>query len=350
MNMRVCQQEHNCPRKSLVTRGLIWLAFACLITACSGNQPIKPWADLQIPGVKKIPGIEALQAHSDVIRVYHAVTYQSKLDSNATHVLLQNGQAVYDARLDGSQLHAVMLPCSESVAVAPGGQRVACVSDTGIQIHDLTNRNADVTLTGAGSYAGYPTWAPDGHHLASVTGLEGGCSIAIFDISPTLDTHLVELLSLPQFLTQEPGGSGCSVTRLTWSPDGTQFAFIDNNTLTLYDLPVAPLHLLTQSINSSPLLHTVSRGQVVALGRCSPHSGLSWAASSRTLTFVDLRGQRIEQVDILTYATSTLLTQHAASLFDVSWTPDGKHLLFVLGIASDELTPPPSQIYVYTPS
>ncbi|HET9979986.1 MAG TPA: hypothetical protein VFQ32_06065, partial [Ktedonobacterales bacterium] len=58
----------------------------------------------------------------------------------------------------------------------------------------------------------------------------------------------------------------------------------------------------------------------------------------------------IEQVDIESHDTSTLLAQHAAGVFALSWTPDGKQLLFVLGLASDELSVPPSQIYVYTPT
>ncbi len=332
-------------------RQMIWIAVAILATACSGNRPIQPWADLQISGVKKIPGIEALQKNSDVDRVYHAVTYQSKLDGNATHVLFENGQAVYDMRLDGSQLHIVKLPCSESVAVAPGGQWVACRTNSDIVLHDLTTYHANITLSDAGQYPGYPTWAPDGHHLAVMTSLGGGCSVGIYDVSFAAgSTHLVALLSLPRFVTQESNGTGCSAKRLTWSPDGTQFAFIDIDLRTLYDLPIGSLHVLTGPDTLPPITQVMIGDQLIQLGKCSSTSGLAWSTSSKTLTFVDFDGRNIEQVDIATHDTTTTIAQRVAEIFDLSWVPDGKHLLFVLGRASDVLTAPPSQLYVYTPS
>ena len=332
-------------------RWLIWLTLVILVTACSGNQSIKPWADLQLPGVTKIPGIENLQKNSDIDRVYHAITYQSQLDGDATHVLFENGQAVYDMRLDGIQLHTVTLPCSESVAVAPGGQWIACRTNTDIVMHDFTAHQADITLSDAGQYPGYPTWAPDGHHLAIMTSLGGGCSIGIFDISFTTgSTHLVALLSLPRFVTEESDNVGCSVY-LTWSPDGTQFAFIDTDLWALYDLPIGSLHLLTRPETLPPITQAMTGDQLIRLGeKCRSHSGLAWAATSKALTYVACTGRTIKQTDIVTHETTTLLVQGAAGVFDLSWTPDGKRLLFVLGIASDELTPPPSQLYVYTPS
>jgi WD40 repeat protein len=332
-------------------RWLICLAFVIVLTACSGNRPIKPWADLQMPGVQKIPGIEALQPMSAAARVYSAMTYQSKLDGNAIHVLFENGQAAYDMRLDGSQLHPVTLPCYDSVAVAPGGQWLVCSSNTGIQIHDLTQRTPDFTLDNAGQYAGNSTWAPDGRHLAVVTDLAGGCSIGIFAITfDSRQTTLVALLSLPQFATQAADTVGCSVKSLAWSPDGTQLAFLDLGTQRLYDLPITSLQLLTRPVTAPPITQVISGNQVVQIGeRCCLHSGLAWDASSKALTYVDIIGRAIKQVDIATQEITTVLTQDAAGVFSPSWTPDGKQLLFVLGIASDELTPPPSQIYVYTP-
>ena len=182
-----------------------WLLFMALLlllfcTACSGNVTVKPWADLHMPGVTKIPGIEGLQDHESIDRVYSAMTYSSSLDGNAIHVLFENGQKVYDMRLDGSQLHPVALPCSDSVAVAPGGQWVACRAQYDIVLHDLAYPEPDITLTGAGEYPGYPTWAPDGHHLAAVVRLGDVCSIAVFDISFASGTnHLIALLGLPRF-------------------------------------------------------------------------------------------------------------------------------------------------------
>jgi WD40 repeat protein len=304
-----------------------------------------------MPGVQKIPGIEALQPTSAAARVYNAMTYQSHLDGNATHVLFENGQAAYDMRLDGSQRHPVTLPCYDSVAVAPGGQWLVCSSNTGIQIHDLTQRSPDFTLADAGQDSGNSTWASDGRHLAVVTRLAGGCSIGIFAISfDSRQTTLVGLLSLPQFVTQAADTVGCSVKSLTWSPDGTQLAFIDLDTQRLYDLPIASLQLLTRPTTSPPITQVISANQLVQIGeRCCIHSGIGWTASSKALTYVDFYGRTIKQVDIATHEITTLLAQDAADVYDLSWTPDGKQLLFVLGIGPGELTPPPSQIYVYTP-
>jgi WD40 repeat protein len=305
-----------------------------------------------MPGVQKIPGIEALQPTSSAARVYNAMTYQSHQDGNATHVLFENGQTAYDMRLDGSQLHAVTLPCYDSVAVAPGGQWLVCSSNIGIQIHDLTQRTPDFTLANAGQHAGNSTWAPDGRHLAVVTDLAGGCSIGIFAITfDSRQTILVALLSLPQFLTQEGDYVGCSVKSLAWSPDGTQLAYWDLDTQRLYVLPIAPLHLLTRPVTSPPITQVISGSQLVQIGeRCCLHSGIGWDVSSTALTYVDIIGRTIKQVDIATQEITTVLTQDAAGVFSPSWTPEGKQLLFVVGIASDELTPPPSQIYVYTPA
>jgi WD40-like Beta Propeller Repeat len=333
-----------------------WLLLALLllvsVTACSGNQPIKPWGDLHMPGVKKIPGIEALQPLSAVARVYDAATYQSRLDGNETHVLFENGQTVYDMRLDGSQLHPLTLPCSESVAIAPGGVWIACRTNTDIVFHDLTNRYGDFTLTGAGQYPGLPSWAPDGQHFAAVTDLGGGCSIGVFDVSFAAgSTNLVALLSLPQFVERASDYVGCSVGRLAWSPDGTQLAFIDVTFQRVYDLPIDSLHVLTRPRTSPPITKVIERDDLIRLGdKCCLHSGLAWTASSTVLTYVDHIGRNIKQADIMSHDVTTLLAQNAAGVFGLSWTPDGKHLVFVLGIASDELTPPPSQIYVYTPS
>lgn len=333
-----------------------WLFFVVLLllvccTACSGNVDVKPWGDLQLPGVQKIPGIEMLQKDSDVNRVYHALTYQSAADSGATHVMFAVGQSVYGMRLDGSQLHQIALPCSESLAVAPGGHWLACVTNTDIVIHDLTDHQPDFTLSDTGQFPGYPTWAPDGHHLAVVASLSGGCSVAIFDIVfPSEDAHLTDVLSLPRFASEGPTGPGCSVARLTWSPDGVQLAFIDIDLWAVYDFPIASLHILSQPNTTPTVTRVITGDQLVRLGKCSINSGLAWTASSKSLTFVDALGWNIEQVDIESHDTSTLLAQHAAGVFDLSWTPDGKHLLFVLGLASDELTVPPSQIYIYSPT
>jgi Tol biopolymer transport system component len=333
-----------------------WLSLTLVtllfVAACSGNQPVNPWGDLQAPGLRKIPGIEALQPLSAVARVYHAVTYQSTLDANTTHVLFEVGQTVYDMRLDGSQLRPLSLPCSESVAVAPGGGWIACQTNTDIVIHDMSDRDPDVTLTDAGEYAGLPTWAPDGRHLAVVTKLDGGCSIGIFDIAlGSQHPQRVALLSLPRFTVQVADSIGCSVTELTWSPDGTQLAFIDRTEWAVYDLPIGSLHLLTRS-STLPLITRVLTGDQMARlgGKCSSQGGLAWTASSKALTYVDFYGRTITQVDIGTADTTTVLAQHAADVFSLSWTPDGSHLLFVLGLTSDELTVPPSQLYVYTPS
>lgn len=338
-------------RSLRITQWLIWLTLALLVSACSGNQALKPLADLQMPGISKIPGISDLQQHSNVDRIYHATTYQSHVDGNTTHVLFEVGQTAYDMRIDGSHLHPVTLPCSESVAVAPGGQWVACRTSTSVELHDVTNQRSDITINDIGQYPYSPSWAPDGHHLAVVTRLGGGCSVAIFGVSFSAgSTNVIALLSLPRFVTQESSGLGCSMESLTWSPDGTQLAFIDNDLWAVYNLPIASMHLLTRPINSPPLTLTITGDQMVRLGKCSSHSGLAWTASSKELTFVDLHGWNIEQVDVATHDMTTLIEQHTAGAFGLSWTPDGKQLLFVLGVVSDELTPPPSQMYVYTPS
>lgn len=338
-----------------------WLLFVALLlpllllfcTACSGNVTVKPWGDLQLPGVQKIPGIEALQQQSDGNRIYDLVTYLSPLDGHRTHIIVRlgYGRAFYDIRLDGGQLQPIILPCDEVPTITSDGQWLACRTNTDIVVHDLTSHQPDFTLPNVGQNPGNSAWAPDGRHLAVMTHLAGGCSIAIFDITfSSEDGYLTNVLSLPLFVTEGPTGPGCSAFSLTWSPDGTRLAFIDIDTLSLYDIPIASMHILDQPNTTPTITRVITGDQLARLGRCNVHSGLAWTPSSKALTFVDASGWNIEQVDIESHDTSTLLAQHAAGVFALSWTPDGKQLLFVLGLASDELSVPPSQIYVYTPT
>ena len=94
----------------------------------------------------------------------------------------------------------------------------------------------------------------------------------------------------------------------------------------------------------------VANTALLALGETSYDSTPVWSPDSQRLTYVSVDWWSIMQVDIQTHAVSTVLTQHEAGIFGISWTPDGEHLVFVLGISGDLNAVPPFQLYTYSPS
>ena len=80
-------------------------------------------------------------------------------------------------------------------------------------------------------------------------------------------------------------------------------------------------------------------------------TSLAWQhGSPPTLTFVAFPGDHLQQIDIDTGAQATLFKTDETGLFGISWTPDDRHLVFGFGRGGEPMvTPPPDQLYVYTP-
>jgi hypothetical protein len=338
-----------------------WANLALLLAGCEQGLPAaKPLVDLHLPGVTKIQGIENL--HSGPRRgVIDAVTaYMAGDGAQGAHVLFTEDHDLYDVGLDGSAPRSLALRCVGTVAVTADGRWAACLSDGGIALTALGARQPGGGHTvlpwslGDPASASSPTWAPDGHHLAVVTHQGSGCSIADYTVSPTYDAvRLTELLDFPEFVTQ---GSvlGCTISGLSWSPNGSWLAFVADSHFTLYGLSLVPyLPLLLQPAGGPGTL-IVPADMLIRLSNVEAFSPPVWSrvGGRLALTVVgDL--QSIVRIDLVTRQRTVLLSVNEGLIPAVSWTPDGRQLIFALS-----QIPPcpecgfsftPSQLYVFTP-
>lgn len=354
MKVKLCYRTRCWQRHTFVEVLGIWLMGILVLTACSGSSANpKSFQDLQIPGANRILGVEAVEEDTGIHVISSIATYQSVIDNRRTHVLFLLRHSVYDMRLDGSNLRRIAISCGVPIAVAPDGRWMACPATSKgiITMHDLTGESPDhnIIISTDGGYLDGLTWSQDARHLALINGLEGGCSISIYEVSDShSDVDLAAVLSLPEFRVQEAAGVGCSATNLVWSPDGRQLAFVERGGWTVFSLSLSSLHLALQEPITSLTKLIITPNTLNTLANSSYQSNLSWAQSPDVLAFVGSDGRTIEQVNTLTHSDTVLLTQKTAGIFGLSWTPSGGQLLFVLGLPWDENMPPPSQIYVYT--
>ena len=78
---------------------------------------------------------------------------------------------------------------------------------------------------------------------------------------------------------------------------------------------------------------------------------LAWSNNSAKITYVDAQGRSIMQYDVTTDAATILLGALPERVCNLSWTPSGRQLVFVLCREEIPESPTPAaQPYVYTPS
>lgn len=201
----------------------VCLVVALCLASCSGNVRQAPLATPHVAGVVPIPGITALEQRLHDPYLYEMATYAAADDpASPTHLLLQLDHNLYDARLDGTQLHRVpsALPCDETFSVTPDGRWVACGNADGIALIPLASQTGEesrqIVRNQANDFEGYPAWAPDGQHLGVVNHLGGGCAIGIYAIQGDYATaNLIAVLAFPQFATPDPPNVQCGVTGLS---------------------------------------------------------------------------------------------------------------------------------------
>lgn len=331
-----------------------------LTASCSGpHVSQKPFADLHLPYVTKVPGVEQLELQTRDRDFFGMTTYQPRADTGQPHILFGVYNTLYDVRLDGS-LRSTHPACGEPITITRDGRWAACNADAvGIALLDLNEANAARPLpflltNDDGTYVGDPTWAPDGKHLAVFSQRWGGCAIEIYNVS--LEDALASLavvLPLPQFADHRTAHAYCRIHGLTWSPDGARFAFGgDARTMPIYTLSLATVWpLLSSKAGASSTVVTITPNMLRVVGTSDWVTVPVWGPTAGTLTFISYIGHSVEQLNLATGAKATILTQDVTNITRLSWTPDGKHLVFAFGggNVAGEVTPAPAQLYVYSP-
>ncbi|HEU5440428.1 MAG TPA: hypothetical protein VFU88_14140 [Ktedonobacterales bacterium] len=315
-----------------------------------------------------IPGITDLEQRLHDPYLYDIATYAAPADpASPTHLLFQLDHNLYDARLDGTQLHRVpsAIPCDETFAVTPDGRWVACGNADGIALIPLASQTGEgsrqIVRNQDHDFEGYPAWAPDGQHLGVVNSMGGGCAIGIYAIQGDYATaNLIAVLAFPQFATPDPPGARCGVTGLSWSPDGSWLTFQvrrPSGILTLYGVQIASVlpDLLRGSGDVNPSQVTtvpVSADVLLDLGETAQALAPTWRHAGHALAVTDPRGNTIVEVDRASRQQQTLLGSLPEHVCSSSWTPDDQHLVFLLCRQEGSLAagPPPAQPYIFTPS
>jgi len=337
--------------------GALLLAIVLLASAChsAGAPTFGPLPDLRLSGVTKIPGISELEQRINVHDILSMTTYTpSSSAGRRARILFSLGGTIYDVGLDGADLHSLGGTCPHPDSVSTDGRWLICNPGAGIRLMDLRLGGEGAALhlspTGITGFQS-PAWAPDGRQLAVMTSEPEPCTIAIYAVVPEHATATrTAQLTLPQFATSGPTGAACGAGELAWSPDGAWLSFVDITAQsTAYAVPLAKALARTRPTDGIPTVELTADLLMTAAIDIRPNSAPVWSPVADTLTFVSRDGESIREVNVRTGEQRTLLTQRVADIFAVSWTPDGQHLVFVLGLGHDENLPPPAQIYVYTP-
>ena len=350
------------------------LAFFCLLAlslnGCSGRlPPAAPLQELHAPGLVRLDAFARLQASTGNLQVRSLVAYNTAGTPGATHLLILAG-LLYDVTLDGSApIRAIQGPtCDLLGGVDETSGQVLCekvVPSGVIAFHPDTatttwlGRPLVAGVTWEDQY-GYPAWRPDGRDFAAVhthvhqqdiaqgadrthsSQQDNSQDIAIFAVDGALTNvqHVATLALPPQ--------PSFVIHWLSWSPDGKWLAFAggSGNLSTTYGIRIASLLPQRPQSGGDPLLVTLHPDQVIKLLNQFV-TGQAWQPTGDNLAYMD--GERLTEMNVATGQSRTLLTIPDGYLCGLTWTPDGKRLIFAqCRGAPVESSPPLAQIYIYT--
>ena len=350
------------------------LCIALLFSGCSGGLPApQPLKDLHLSGVTQVPGITTIHPGVNLGKISAVVAYSAAGDLRTPHILFLLDGDLYDVKMDGSALRRIPLthPCiSPSLSVTSDGKWLVCEDDEGDEISALTAQPSDggrqILPNEAGNRVGDPSWSPDGHRIALVSHQGGGCSIALYATSSLYDHfELSAIIPLPEFATRG-GASECSISDLSWSPDGTWIALVVNGLhgdhpgpllpAALYALHIAPIAREIPALGSPAVTIADASALLDLLGMTGVFAAPSWSrnASGWTITYVDGIQQAITSVDLVTGHQTQVLHIDEGILTTLSWAHDSSHLVFVQNSIPQclecraPMVPLPSHLYVYT--
>jgi Tol biopolymer transport system component/DNA-binding winged helix-turn-helix (wHTH) protein len=204
-----------------------------------------------------------------------------------------------------------------SPALSPDGRQVAFSwdgqnrdnQDIYVKLLDTAN---PVRLTTDPAADDMPVWSPDGRRIAFLRTEQSKGQRTTIRILPALGGSDRELLQVA------PGEFFVSGA-LSWSPDGEWLAFAEK---TKRDEPYT-LHMLSLETGERRRLTSVDSW---LYGDQAP----TFSPDGRSLAFVRLRTYGISDLYVLPVAGGkpTRITRNHAKIFGLSWTADGKDLVF----------------------
>lgn len=257
--------------------------------------------------------------------------------------------------------------------VSPDGRRIIYVRNYSDIIADRYRQNLWIidrdggnhqALTTGSENHGSPRWSPDGSRIAYVGNQDGSSQLYVRWMDSGREARVAQL-------TGSPSG-------IAWSPDGTQIAFsmfVPAQRPSFVQMPAAPRGAqwserarMTENLvyrrdgrgylqpgNSHIFVVSAAGGAIrqVTRGDYDHGGGVSWTPDGRALVFAanrrddaeyEPRGARIWHVDLAS-GTMTALTDETGPAFGAQVSPDGRHIAF-LGYTDEEYSYQQNELYV----
>jgi Tol biopolymer transport system component len=213
--------------------------------------------------------------------------------------------------------------------LSPDGRLLVYGSKAGLTMFDLASRETSMIPEGTGCR--YPSFAPDGQHLAAVCYDEPDllATIHIFDLSGKARSEIYVAVDQKE------------IGFLAWSPDGKMLAYQK------WDVPTAPAHVDSlYLVNTVCFKDTKSCPQKIRLLASSRRSFYSsrvfWSPDSQNLLIAD--GKEMRAINLNTGTSTDFSQVNAPTTYTVdningyAWSPDNRYVAFTgsqSGVQSD---------------
>jgi hypothetical protein len=304
----------------------------------------------------QLNAVADLEAKTGNHAIDSIVVYRPTRETAMAHILYVGNGALYDIQLDGSGLRRIQMQpyCYLLEAIDTQGAHGLCGAEPGVQAFDLDEISSSwkTRLLVPTSHTSYealisPTIAPDGQHFAALHRVDTGPAVAIniyaLDRSMTAAT-LVATITL----------SGLDACHLVWSPDGRWLAITTDESTpssvvgATYAFQLASILPTFPKQGSPPIQVALSNAHLTKLVD-SPNQTTAWRPSEAGALWTYVEAGTIWQVDVVSGRRTAILAVPNDGLCALSWTPDGKQLVFVQCRRDELAQPPPARLYVYTP-
>lgn len=337
-----------------ILRRLLKACLLCLLVALAGCDEIPAaWTaqripPLHVPHLQRLVGLSDLEGYSFAFQ--RAIPFQQA--GGSMQALLIDAPTIAVAKLDGTGLTTIAqtAACDPWAAVAPSGQWVVCIGYDAPGTPDEYRRNQlemfalrpsvsprqwQADLDAESDYA-YPTWSPDGAYLALTHQSSAGCAVTVYAFDTLArgagSAALVTTLTSPEL--EDPTGK-CAVTGMGWSPDGARLLLAARRTA---ECPVR-----NETTPIAQILRQATRSVVMPAAAFVPACGslftgspdfpeVFWNPRSGALATGTGAGFALEsswgahQVQVVALGGDTLY-----HIWSMTWTPDGRGLLLVVG-------------------
>ncbi|HEU5473646.1 MAG TPA: amidohydrolase family protein [Actinophytocola sp.] len=213
-------------------------------------------------------------------------------------------------RRDSQLTHPRPVKGIASPVCSADGRRIAFRAVNALWLMDIGGRPE--RIVDDGYFASDPDFSPDGRSLVYVSDRAGDADLWLRDLSTGVERRLTTL----------PGA------QLTprWSPDGRQIAYQDHDGAAwILDLASGSVRQVTPNLFLPGRPTWSPDGNVLALAAVKPYSARFREGTSQILT-VDLRTGTLTYTEPMPHASLTTRGDDGPV-----WSPDGRHLAFVVG-------------------